>query len=278
MRVGRSRPGASRYWLIGITESTVQFMTSQLHGQNALITGATSGIGEAIARRFAAEGANVILSGRSEDRAQVIISDLQTEGQLAAFVPVDLSASPATLRQFASQAERAAGGHIDILVLNAGIYPVGPTESVSDEDLDALLAVNIRSPHVLVGALAPAMADRGHGTVIVISSWMALVGTPGSAIYTATKAADEQLARAWAAEYGPRGVRVNALAPGVTLTPGNAAYREVLDAMTANTPKGDVVTPEQIADGAAFLASEQAAALHGSTLLMDGGMTTTRLS
>ena len=253
-------------------------MTTPLHGQNALITGATSGIGEAIARRFAADGANVVISGRSEQRAGRIISDLRAEGRQAQFLPVDLAASPGALREFAGQAQRALGGRIDCLVLNAGIYPVGPTEGVIDRDLDALLAVNIRAPHVLVGALAPPMADRGRGTIIVITSWMALVGSPGSALYTATKAADEQLARAWAAEYGPRGVRVNALAPGVTLTPGNESFREVLDAMTAATPKGDVVTPDQIAAGAAFLASDQAVALHGSTLLMDGGMTTTRLS
>jgi NAD(P)-dependent dehydrogenase (short-subunit alcohol dehydrogenase family) len=275
--VGGSCPGRTRYWLRATPGVIVPVMTT-LHGQNALITGATSGIGEAIARRFAAGGANVIISGRSQSRASQIISDLRATGQRAEFVAVDLEAPPEALRRFAAQAEHAAGGKIDVLVLNAGIYPVGPTEDVSDTDLDALLNVNIRAPHVLVGALAPAMAERGRGTIIVITSWMALVGTPDSAIYTATKAADEQLARSWAAEYGPRGVRVNALAPGVTLTPGNAAYREALDAMTAATPKGNIVTPDQIADGAAFLASEQAAALHGSTLLMDGGMTTTRLS
>lgn len=272
-----SCPGSSRYWLTTTPDRTVPLMTPLLQDRTALITGATSGIGEAIARRFAVEGARVIISGRSQERAQQIIEDLHSEEHRADFVAVDLAAPADALRQFADQAVRVADGQIDILVLNAGVYPVGPTESLADEDLDALLAINIRAPHVLVGALAPTMADRGHGTIIVVSSWMALVGTPGSAMYTATKAADEQLARAWAAEYGPQGVRVNALAPGVTLTPGNSAYREVLDTMTAATPKGSVVTPEQIADGAAFLASEQATALHGSTLLMDGGITTTRL-
>ena len=249
----------------------------RLNGKVAVITGATSGIGEAIARRFAAEGAHVIISGRNHTRARQIIDDLRGKGQQADFVAVDLAAPADSLRRFAEQAANVAGGEIDVLVLNAGIYPVGPTENLPDDDLDALLAVNVRAPHVLAGTLAPAMADRGHGVIIVITSWMALLGTPNSAMYTATKAADEQLARSWAAEYGPRGVRVNALAPGVTLTPGNSAYRTILDTMTAATPNGSVVTPEQIADAATFLASDQAAAMHGSTLLIDGGITTTRL-
>ena len=245
----------------------------KLEGRVALVTGGSAGIGLATARRFVEEGAQVFITGRDQmklDSAVLVV------GKNSVGIRAD-SADLKALEFVFDQIKRKAG-RLDVLVLNAGIYPVGPTESVSDTDLDALLNVNIRAPHVLVGALAPAMADRGRGTIIVITSWMALVGTPDSAIYTATKAADEQLARSWAAEYGPRGVRVNALAPGVTLTPGNAAYREALDAMTAATPKGNIVTPDQIADGAAFLASQQAAALHGSTLLMDGGMTTTRLS
>jgi NAD(P)-dependent dehydrogenase (short-subunit alcohol dehydrogenase family) len=96
-------------------------------------------------------------------------------------------------------------------------------------------------------------------------------------MYTATKAADEQLTRSWAAEFGPRGVRVNSVAPGVTLTPGNAAFSSMLDAMTANTPAGSVVIPADIAAAVAFLASEDAARIHGITLYVDGGISATRL-
>ena len=97
-------------------------------------------------------------------------------------------------------------------------------------------------------------------------------------MYTATKAADEQLTRSWSAEYGQRGVRVNAVAPGVTLTPGNEAARVVLDALTAATPAGSVVQPQDIADGVLFLASDQARMVHGVTLYVDGGISATKLS
>jgi len=119
-----------------------------------------------------------------------------------------------------------------------------------------MLAVNVRAPHVLVAAIAPAMADRGSGAIVNIGSWMAQVGSPFAAMYIATKAADEQLTRSWAAEYGPSGVHVNIVAPGVTLTPGNEAHRPVLDQMTAGTPAGVVVQPEDIADGVVFLVSD----------------------
>lgn len=140
-----------------------------------------------------------------------------------------------------------------------------------------MLAVNVRAPHVLVGALAPAMAERGSGAVVTIGSWMAQVGSPLAAMYTATKAADEQLTRTWAAEFGPSGVRFNPVAPGVTLTPGNEAHRPMLDHLTAGTPKGSVVLPEDIADGVVFLVSDAARAIHGITLYVDGGITATRL-
>ena len=141
-----------------------------------------------------------------------------------------------------------------------------------------MLAVNVRAPHVLVGATAPAMAERGSGVIITIGSWMARVGSPFAAMYSATKAADEQLTRSWAAEYGPRGVRVNTVAPGATLTPGNEAARAVLDAMTVGTPAGVVVRPEDIARGVLYLASDDAVMVHGSTLAVDGGISATRLS
>ena len=198
-------------------------------------------------------------------------------GGSADFSGVDLAGSYDHLRAFASDAVATLGGRVDVLVNNAGVYPVGPTEALSDADLDRMLAVNVRAPHVLVAALAPAMAERGAGVVVNVGSWMGQVGTPAAAAYSATKAAVEHLTRCWAAEYGPRGVRVNTVSPGVTLTPGNEAYRSVLDAMTAATPAGAVVAPEDIASAVAFLAGDGARMLHGAALGVDGGIAATRM-
>lgn len=250
----------------------------RLAGRTAIITGSTSGIGAAIARTLAAEGAHVVISGRDAARGRSIVEEIREAGGRADVVEADLAGTYAQLRAFAAEATSALGGRVDILVNNAGLYPATLTEDLPDADLDAMLAVNIRAPHVLVAALAPAMAERGSGVIVNIGSWMAQVGSPYAAMYTATKAADEQLTRSWAAEYGPRGVRVNSVAPGATLTPGNDAARDVLDAMTANTPAGVVIRPDDIAKGVLYLASDDAAMIHGITLYIDGGISATRLS
>jgi len=250
----------------------------RLASRTAIVTGSTSGIGAAIARTLAAEGARVVVSGRDHARGQAMVKEIEGRGGQATYVGVDLAGTYRQLREFAASATDAVGGHVDVLVNNAGIYPATLTEDLPDDDLDAMLSINVRAPHVLVGALAPAMAERGSGAIVNIGSWMARIGSPFAAMYTATKAADEQLTRAWAAEYGPRGVRVNAVAPGATLTPGNEAARSVLDAMTSTTPAGKVIAPQDIANGVLFLASDDAAMIHGITLYVDGGITTTRLA
>jgi len=250
--------------------------THTAQGRTAIVTGSTSGIGAAIARALAAEGAHVLVSGRDQVRGDGVVAGIREAGGRADFLAVDLEGSYADLRAFATAAT-ALLGRVDILVNNAGIYPATLTEDLPDADLDAMLAVNIRAPHVLVGSLVPAMAKRGSGVVVNIGSWMARVGSPFAAMYSATKAADEQLTRAWAAEYGPRGVRVNTVAPGATVTPGNEASRPILDQITAGTPAGVVIAPSDIADAVVFLASAKAAMVHGITLYVDGGITATRM-
>ncbi|WP_354026904.1 SDR family NAD(P)-dependent oxidoreductase [Curtobacterium oceanosedimentum] len=164
------------------------------------------------------------------------------------------------------------------LVNNAGVYPGGPTESLDDATVDDLLATNIRAPHVLVAALAPGMAERGSGHIVNIGSWMARVGVPFMALYPATKAAVEQLTRAWAAEYGHRGIRVVTVAPGATATPGNADSADVLAAMTQGTPAGVPVQPVDIARAVRWVVSDQAAFVTGGTIDVDGGIASTRMS
>ena len=144
-----------------------------------------------------------VVTARDLVRAQPVVDAITGAGGTAHALTLDLAGSYADLRRFAAEATEVLGGRVDVLVNNAGIYPVGPTETLADDDLDALLAVNVRAPHVLVGALAPAMAERGDGVIVNIGSWMARVGVPAMALYPATKAALEQLTRGWAAEYGP---------------------------------------------------------------------------
>ncbi|MDT7576997.1 MAG: hypothetical protein QOH17_3330 [Pseudonocardiales bacterium] len=173
---------------------------------------------------------------------------------------------------------RALDGWIDVLVNNAAVCLATTTLELADADLDAALAINIRAPHVLVAALVPAMLERGHGVVITIGSWMASVGSPIVGLYSATKAAEEQLTRSWAAEFGPRGVRVNTVSPGVTRTPVNDDAADEIDRLAASTPAGRTVTPDDVASAVVWLASDETALIHGITLPVDGGISSTKLS
>lgn len=250
----------------------------RLAGRAAIVTGSSSGIGEAIARVLAASGARVVVSGRNIERTQRVVDAITVTGGVAFAVPADLGGSYGDIRAFARAATQALNGAVDILVNNAGIYPVMPTAMLSDADLDAVLATNIRAPHVLVAELAPAMAERGSGAIVNIGSWMSRVGIPAGAAYTASKAAIEQMTRTWAAEFGPRGVNVNTVAPGATATPGNAADAAVLTTMTAGTVAGTPVRPVDIALAVRFLVSAEAKFAHGTVLDIDGGITSTRIN
>ncbi|WIE66192.1 SDR family oxidoreductase [Curtobacterium sp. MCLR17_036] len=245
--------------------------------RTALVTGASSGIGEAVAHELAAAGLTVVVHGRDASRTRAVAEAIEHRGGRAVPVVADLAASAADVRAFAAHASDLAGGRIDVLVNNAGVYPGGPTESLSDDTVDALLTTNIRAPHALVAALAPAMAERGTGAVVNIGSWMARVGVPFMGLYPATKAALEQLTRAWSAEYGPRGVRVVTVAPGATATPGNADAADAPAAMTQGTPAGVPVRPVDVARAVRWVVSDEAAFVHGGTIDVDGGIASTRL-
>jgi len=212
----------------------------------------------------------------SEESGGAVVTDIQSLGGSARFLACDLTRSPEDLRTFARTASAVAGGVIDVLVHNAAVcYPVD-TRSLTDTELDGTLAVNIRAPQVLTAALAPAMVQRGSGSIVVIGSWMARVGHPFVGLYSASKAAEEQLARSWAAEFGPHGIRVNTVSPGATRTPINEDSSDILTRMTKGIPAGRPGTPDEIARAVAWLVSDNAAYVHGAVLAIDGGITATR--
>jgi NAD(P)-dependent dehydrogenase (short-subunit alcohol dehydrogenase family) len=167
------------------------------------------------------------------------------------------------------------GGHIDLLVNNAGIYPGATTTATDEATFDEVYAVNVKAPFFLTAAIAPAMVDHGGGAIINLGSWIARLGIPVGSLYSSTKGAIETLTRAWAAEFGSAGVRVNAISPGVirdpTLYSLNGANEHPGEAMMRGTPAGRSGTPDAIAHAAVYLASDDAEFVHGAVIDVDGG-------
>ena len=197
-------------------------------GKTALVTGATSNIGRAIAIAIGAEGAHVIVSGRDVRRAPGRRRDRAAGGR-ARSSPPSWMARPPPRVSWRRAATQAVGGRLDVLVNNAGIFPGGSTAETDEATFDRVYAVNVKAPFFLTAAVAPAMAERGEGAVINLGSWIARLGIPIGSLYSSTKGALETLTRAWAAEFGPAGVRVNAISPGVIVRrrrPGRPAPSE----------------------------------------------------
>ena len=245
-------------------------MTATLHGSTALVTGGNSGIGRATAVDLAARGAHVVIAARDTARGEEVVAQIRANGGKADFIAASLS-DEASARDLARQAVELGGGHVDILVNNAGIFPFGPTDAATEEDFDSVYAVNVKVPFFLVAELVPAMAARGKGAIINVTTMVAQFGQAGMALYGSSKASLVLLTKAWAAEYGPSGVRVNAVSPGPTRTEGTAAMGEALDQLAATTPHGRPGLPEDIAAAITYLASDDAAYVHGAILPVDGG-------
>ncbi|SEQ54924.1 SDR family NAD(P)-dependent oxidoreductase [Microlunatus flavus] len=247
-------------------------MTTDLLGRTALVTGATSGIGRAVALTLAARGAHVVVSGRDAERGDATVAAVRAARGTADFVAADLT-DAASARELARRATELGDGHVDVLVNSAGIFPFGPTAETTPEDVDRVLAVNVTAPYFLVAALAPAMAARGNGAVVNVTTMVAEFGAAGMGLYGASKAALVLLTKSWAAEFGPSGVRVNAVSPGPTRTEGTAAMGEALDQLAAAGPAGRPGQPEEIAEAVAFLVGDAASFVHGAVLPVDGGRT-----
>jgi NAD(P)-dependent dehydrogenase (short-subunit alcohol dehydrogenase family) len=236
-----------------------------MSGRRALITGGTSGIGRATAEALAHEGAHVLISGRSEARGAEVVAAIEAAGGEAEFVAADLG-SPADVRALA---ERAA--NVDILVNNAGVFPGGLTHELPESVFDETFAVNVKAPFLLTAAIAPRMVERGGGTIINVTTMAAEFGMAGLSAYGASKAAVALLTKAWAAEYGPKGVRVNAVSPGPTTTPGTDAMGDAFAEIVSTIPLGRAADPDEIAETIVFLASDKASYLNGAVIPVDGG-------
>jgi NAD(P)-dependent dehydrogenase (short-subunit alcohol dehydrogenase family) len=231
----------------------------------ALVTGATSGIGQAVAFALADQGFEVFVHGRDIVRGAETVKAIEARGGRARFVAADLSESGA------AAALAAAVGPVDVLINNAGFSWFGPTDQLDEATFDGLFAANVRSAYQLVAALAPGMAERGHGSIVSVDSMAGHVGLSGAAAYGATKAALTAMSRAWAAEYSPAGVRVNTVAPGPAYTGG--ADEELITGLGDTTLLGRAAQPAEIAEVIAFLASDKASYITGAVIPVDGGRT-----
>src|SRR6201987_5199587 len=234
-----------------------------LEGKVALVTGATSGIGRAAAVQLAAQGATVIVHGRDASRGAAVVAEIENVGGTARFVGADLTEPMEALRL----AEEV--GDVDILVNNAGFAWFGPSAKLPVDTLDQLFAANVQAPYLLVSVLAPKMVARGGGAIINIASRAGTIGQPDMAAYGPTKAALASLARSWAAEYGPAGIRVNAISPGPVYT--NAAERGLFDSLGQTPCWVRAGEPKTVPQVIGFLASPRASYINGTNIAVDGG-------
>jgi NAD(P)-dependent dehydrogenase (short-subunit alcohol dehydrogenase family) len=241
--------------------------SNELPAPVALVTGATSGIGCAVARKLAADGFSVLVHGRDAARGAAVVDEIIADGGHARFAPADLT-DAADLERLAAE---AADVDVDVLVNNAGFSWFGPTADLTPATFDAMFAANVRSAYFLVAAIAPVMAKRGAGAIINLGSMAGQIGLAGGAAYSATKAALASLTRSWAAEFSPQGVRVNTVAPGPAYTDGAAPERTA--ALGDTTLLGRAAEAGEIADVIAFLASPKAAYITGAVIAADGGRT-----
>ena len=246
-------------------------MTGALAGRTAIVSGAGRGIGAAIAVALDAAGARVALVARTESELKATAATLANDPVV---VVGDLS-TPDGPAAAATIALDAFGGRVDVLVNNAATLLRKPSDELTADEIDVLLNANVRSALLLTTAVLPSMIAAQSGSIVSLSSVSALRGTPRRAAYAASKAAIDGMTRAWAMEYGPVGIRANAVAPGVVHTDmwrENLAKPGVPELVTGVIPTRRLTEPSEIADVVLFLASDASSSITGETLSADGGM------
>ncbi|HSI51614.1 MAG TPA: SDR family oxidoreductase [Ideonella sp.] len=248
-----------------------------LAGQVAVVTGSTRGIGRAIAERMAEAGAQVVISSRKAEACAEVAAGIEAAhgAGRAIAIPANIS-SKEDLRRLVEQAT-AQLGRIDVLVCNAASNPYyGPLAGIADEQFRKILENNVIANHWLIGFTAPQMIARRSGAIVIVSSIGGLRGSDVIGAYNISKAADFQLARNLAVEYGPHNVRVNCIAPGLIKTDFAKALWEdpaALKKRTDATPLRRIGEPDEIAGAAIFLASRAGSFVTGQAIVVDGGVT-----
>ena len=246
-----------------------------LENKVALITGSTKGIGKAIAKRMAEHGARVVISSRSQETCEEVADGIVASGGEALPVACNINHT----EQLQNLVERAIAhwGQIDTLVCNAALNPYfGPSQDIPDDAFDKVMHANIGSVHRLCQLAIPHIAGTGGGSVVIVSSIAGIKGTSTLGAYAVSKAADMQIARNLAVEWGPKNVTVNCIAPGLVRTDFARALwenPEIYQATVARYPLGRIGEPDEIAGAAVFLASDAGSFTTGQTLVIDGGGT-----
>jgi NAD(P)-dependent dehydrogenase (short-subunit alcohol dehydrogenase family) len=246
-----------------------------LTGKTALITGSSRGIGRAIAERLAEHGANVVVSSRKLPACEEVVRQIQDRGGKAIAVACNVSKKEEL--QAAVTATKSAFGSIDVLVCNAAVNPhYGPSQEIPDSAFEKVMDSNVLSNHWLCQMAIPEMAERGDGSVIIVSSIGGLKGSSVLGAYAISKAADMQMARNLAVEWGPKNVRVNCIAPGLVRTDFARALwenPETYQRAVALYPLRRIGESDEIAGAAVFLASRAGSFVTGQTIVVDGGAT-----
>jgi len=246
-----------------------------LTGKVAVVTGSTKGIGLAIAQRMAEHGAKVVISSRKGDVCETVAARIRDKGGQAVAIPCHV-AHKDQLQALVDGAIAHWGG-IDVLVGNAGVNPYfGPAAGMPDEAYERIMGANVRSNFWLCNMVAPHMAERGGGAIIIISSIGGLRGSAKLGVYAISKAADMQLVRNVAVEWGPKNVRANCIAPGLVRTDfARALWEDPVNykKRTRDTPLQRIGEPDEIAGAAVFLASAAGSFTTGQTIVIDGGTT-----